>query len=1290
MKKKTTEDKKKAAISPEPKFDLVDLARVNKRAIVSAGSSYFPSMGTNVPLMKIKSFDKAIAGLVGGNGFRDLVEDIKRDIEKGWRDFSFHAPSDCRGKLPEPTKVLDALNELAKSAPGCGGEAIVKIYQRAGCAYKKANALLSEIRKDREKQFRESRDLSPDNMGHGVMSYRNALERATHFMPEKDYFSLTGKPAHMRANACGLHQNGTLILYGEWGMGKTHSLCDLAKRQGEQGLPVLLVLAKNLNLGLDSSPGDALALHTRLADDFDGLLRRLNTLGRETKVRALLLVDGINEKNPNKVWERELRKIIKRVRDFPFVGLVVSYRVPFRCGLSKSELLETPCMRHEGFREIPLKAQAEFLKYYDVPLLEIPPMAEEFTRPLTLKIICETFRDLPKKEQRKGFDGIASGQKGMTYILEQYIKKQAAAVADKHRALSLSTKDIWSLLDEVMAPHMAKNLVEDVPAALLLEKMRDCFSVNLLKAKRILRDMSQAGVVIIQRGIPWEWRERISGGAPTKQLRWRILVRMPYQRFGDHLIARELLKHLKTESACAVRRSFCADTPLARAFTLEKDGHEFRPTNCLVGSGPAEALILEFPERVKNTPGISDKERELLFYLPHWREKIDAYYAPFLDGLYWRANDAFSCQTEKLICAYLSGWKKSVMRDLDRVYHSGEHSIVDVLLSLACRRDSPIPACRLYGRIKSMNMSDRDVFWGTAAQEARLGGWTHNLFIWLSALEDNGFEKISADTARNYVVLLSLFLGVVDCPLRDKATKALVAIGESFPAILFLHALDTLDFDDIYYPERMLAACYGVSMARWSDPDAEEFHSEFPEFARAIARNIFMPGGRLLTHHALVRDYALGIMDIARRLGVQFSKNEEENMSPPFPFVSSPFLAASEIDEKELCVVDFALRMDFKNYTIGGLATNRRNYDDSHKEYADILRQIKWRIKDLGCVESKFKERDKSIAQKNNWHPNYGPVDRYGKKYSWIAYYEMHGWLHAHGWKMSEWCDPKRPINSSIDPSFPIPSQGWDTEFKPLPMGRDDLHWIAHGPSPDYSHILEASELGGVWVMLEGFTIHKNKDQSRELYSFLRGLLVREDNIPRLQKALQESEYPGNEPGLGNDHYIFAGEIPWSSDFMRKQDDICEKKAFDAVPVETIAFTYAWESHHSKENQFSDVYFPAPNICAKLYLSRRGRGVGLFDKRGCPASMYHADKSRLGGSVDHSQDEFQFLHLRKDLLDEYLRATGKRLVWIVWGERRLLQRDWAHAKPWPPEVETAMDNHLHIHKRLVVYPLNKG
>ena len=816
MEAKTFARKKKAAIPAGPKFGLAELAEVNRRSIKSAGPRYFPDCH-----MEIESFDEAMKGLTGGEEFRALVEKIAQRIRDAWGRASRETKRQYPKSLPEPKRVLRALDLLAHADPECVGEAVVRLRQGIATAKKRAETLERRMLRDRKKRDREHGGNIPfSDLERPVSEYGYALNWAEEFLPGTSYpfWTDSGEPLGVALpNACGLRENGTLLLYGEWGMGKTHSLCSLAKRQMGRGLPVLLALAKDLNLGPDGSPGDALTRHAGLAGNFKGLLSRLDALGREAGVRALLLVDGVNERNPDGVWGRELGKMLKQVRGFSFVGLVVSYRVPFRYGLSARAMSETPFMRHAGFEKIPFEAQAAFLEYYGVPLPEVPPMAEEFMRPLTLKLICEIFKGLPEKEQRKGFDGIASGQKGMTFILERYIKERAVAVWKKHRDLrppaKVFSQIVWTLVKDDAAPHMAKNLTGEMPAALFVKSIRERLSVDCRKARRILRDMDDEGIVILARSAPWDWDAPNAAESSARKLP-RLAVQMPYQMFADHLIARHLLaSHLRTESAEAVRRSFRANALLGKIFSANKRGLYFRFAGMRDASELAEALILEFPERIRKTRDIPSGERELLFYLPRWREKRGAYRGPFLNGLHWRANSSVSDSTVRLADGYLRDWQNTVATRGPEFHLQG--GVIPTLLSSACRAASPLSARRfLYPRVKSMKMPDRDLIWGAATRRARETGWLHDLFTWLSRLERDGFERMSPEGAHNYVALLSLFLGSPDHPLRDEATRALAAIGERFPDALFTHALDMLDFDDIYYPKRMLAACCGV---RWPD-----------------------------------------------------------------------------------------------------------------------------------------------------------------------------------------------------------------------------------------------------------------------------------------------------------------------------------------------------------------------------------------------------------------------------------------------------------------------------------------
>lgn len=80
--------------------------------------------------------------------------------------------------------------------------------------------------------------------------------------------------------------------------------------------------------------------------------------------------------------------------------------------------------------------------------------------------------------------------------------------------------------------------------------------------------------------------------------------------------------------------------------------------------------------------------------------------------------------------------------------------------------------------------------------------------------------------------------------------------------------------------------------------------------------------------------------------------------------------------------------MDFANYTLGRLVPDRSNYDFQNPEYKRVRGQIVGRMLGLGYSLERFGEVDREIASAGYYSgrtDNPDRVDRYGKKYAWIA-----------------------------------------------------------------------------------------------------------------------------------------------------------------------------------------------------------------------------------------------------------------------------------------------------------------
>jgi hypothetical protein len=1067
---------------------------------------------------------------------------------------------------------------------------------------------------------------------------------------------------------------GTALLSGLWGTGKTHLLCDVTQHRLNLERPTLLILAKNFQRESKILPSIANALEPSL--DIRLIVAHLDKLGAASNERALVMVDGVNE-GSRTAWYKAIDDLAAIVEQHQNVGLLVSCRSPFEpVALSDEFRAKAVPLEHRGFDEQEFDAQAEFFRYYKVPLPEVPLLSEEFSRPLTLKLICEAFRELGTTKQKAGFDGLASGQKGMTYVLESFVNRIGEPI---EKEFGLPRKSIWTLLkgsddskvglNSGFAPWMARSLKEHVGRRTALSIIRQHFqSLTSRQRARLVDQMRTNG--LIDEDVIW------MGGSEDEK--HQVVYRLPYQRFSDHLIARHLLaKHLDKADPKSIARSFSGSNPLSRVFRIKSQWHGYSKP------GWAEALIAEFPESTKRT--ITDEnQRELYFFLPKRSQNLNHYYQPFLNGLFWRSPKAFSTATNLIINAFLAHGDEKVWQ-----------GVMDAMVALATKPNHPYPAERLYRYLAEFSLADRDLKWGEYVRRSFSITSIRRLSRWIEKVER---AVDSIDVAKQLIILLSLLLVTVDRGERDLATRALVIIGERHPRMLFEHTIASLSFNDPYVPERMLAAAFGTAMSQWRVKENQDFQNAIGKFARQVYEQLFAPEAPHATHHVLTRDYAKGIVQIGLKVTPKLlNASELKYMEEPFAQMPSVFPSTDQINDADCVDGKSAIRMDFGNYTIGGLIVGRRNYDDEHSDYKDVKRQIEWRIGSLGYREDKFSAIDRMIGASNyRAHKEDGEKsDRYGKKYSWIAYFEMYGLRQANR-KLKEWRLDERPPDCDVDPSFPkVPrATGITLPDWPQDAGLSDEQWLSEGSAPNYTSLLRLESLGdvqGPWVLLDGYLSQENSTRTREVFTFARGVFVPQKKVAELQAKFESTAYPGNDaiPSSDHDTYAYAGEVGMQDRYCRHLLDKHGKykrvievafavwQSTQGVRVEVPTRSFGWEPHHSKMNQVSGFLMPVPRMIQELHLHLRGREVDFCDENGLIATQY------VKAGEGHRGNQYQLLYMREDLLQKYLSMTQQTLVWMNWGERDWVNKGGLDEEDHRPAAVFQL--HQHIHKRFITY-----
>lgn len=608
------------------------------------------------------------------------------------------------------------------------------------------------------------------------------------------------------------------------------------------------------------------------------------------------------------------------------------------------------------------------------------------------------------------------------------------------------------------------------------------------------------------------------------------------------------------------------------------------------------------------------------------------------------------------------------------------------LRSTRAARAHPFDMDFLHGVLLTMPNTQRDLFWSEWVREKTEE--VEDDFKFLSSRWKSG-DLDEREIRRARWVMWTLTSTIRS--LRDVATKTLYEFAAKRPEEFFRLAVESIAVSDPYVPERMFAAAYGAALTTWSDINAVEMRKALPRFAREIYRAMFAPGATHPAWHALYQQYCLGTIAIARMVAPNcLSEDEVAHLLPPFSHLPSPFESLPLYDPEVIeRAKRAAIRMDFGNYTIGRLIPGRSNYNDSHPEYKPVLSAIVSRMLLLGYDPERFESVDQKMTSGTRMGNDKHKVDRYGKKYGWIAYFEMWGVRYAQGFLGEE--RGARPSGADIDPTFPLEAASIDLPLPDLfsgqPAGAGD--WIVRGLQPDYRSILEVAEidcLTGPWIVLDGFLEQNAPADDRQIFTFLRGVLVHSEEVERLCTLFTGLAYPGNDaiPDAPSYYYTYAGEMPFSSipglSVVDEQEGgsaeymvSAERWSDDGVAVDIPVQKYDWESYHSVLNQSGGVSLPSKLLCEALSLSYRANKWDLHDASGV-ASLYR-EVGEYGSQISGS-----FSYLRRDLLDNYLTKSGKALVWLMWGER-----GFHHRSAEVHNLHEYCADHQHIHKCTHVY-----
>ncbi|MEU1647264.1 NACHT domain-containing protein [Micromonospora zamorensis] len=607
---------------------------------------------------------------------------------------------------------------------------------------------------------------------------------------------------------------------------------------------------------------------------------------------------------------------------------------------------------------------------------------------------------------------------------------------------------------------------------------------------------------------------------------------------------------------------------------------------------------------------------------------------------------------------------EELTQNIDRL--RGEDDIFGRLYRVHAAPKHPLNATFLDTILRNRSVADRDLRWSewlrTSAR--RLLADTRALAAhWRESLERSDKDHLRAHW-------LMWTLTTTDRTLRDAATATLYWYGRQAPAGLFTLTSTSLALNDAYISERMTAAAYGVATTRQSHEPA--FEAPLRTYLQNLLSALTGPAATAPTYHALTRLYVSSTFAFAHR---HYPAAVPAEATEPLAFAPGATIAPLRAGDSVRDDADRSLEMDFRNYTLGALFPDRRNYDDTHAGHRDATDHLLGVVHTLGWTTATFEALDRKIRDSRRFERDGRTVERYGKKYGWIGLRTVAGMLADTGSTLHKPEVDIDPTFPDVPPPAPVALNTWARQAR-----EDDYDWLCNGTIEVSDEFLTPATLEGAegpWILFHANLEHKDLATGRSAFGLFNTILVDPADLDRMLQWMNTVPSPGRDViDLPGAYYTFAGDIPWHPRFPpREAGEALEEIYGDALRLpngllrfERLAHHFTWESYHSEENQ-ANAYIPSRLVSDVLNLHSAPEGFNQVDASGSAASRSYASPPGFNGSL---------LYVRADLARRY--AGDRALITFGWGERNI-QFTWPDKSK--REIQELRRNHYDVWRIIV-------
>ena len=1101
---------------------------------------------------------------------------------------------------------------------------------------------------------------------------------------------------------------GALLVRGEAGVGKTHLFCDVAKHRVENGMPTVLLHAAHLDV---RDPENTILNKLGLGCKFDEFLGALEAAGQANGAKALILIDALNESENCNIWQSSLAGLINVISLHPWVGLAISVRTSYESITIPEKLLpnKLSIVEHRGFEYDLEGALKIFFDENGIERPSAPLLVPEFSNPQFLSLLCKGLKNRCQNRIPDELGGITSVY---NFFLDSVNHK-------------LSKNDLNYSENEQIVSRVVDSLIE-----CMVEKNRTVLkydeAVLQLQNDAYLDDSRSLLRYLISEGVLREELARTSLGFQEP------VIMFAYERLADNLIVQGQLKKIKTEIELS---ALCKSGVFARYLAS--------PTH---HRGLIDALSIQLPERFK---------KELAEVYPEiFRSEIGRH--SFLESLMWRNPGSIGEAASSLIAECLESKldTDTVFRVLLTVSTNPKHphnavylhsllwnlemgerdSLWSTFLHYNYSRPSPsivrqyiewasnpelstLPEASAYlaslvltWYLSSSNRSLRD-----RSTKALVSLWSRQIEIVVKVLQEfNG--------CNDPYVAERLYCAAYGYSMRTGEIKQLKKLAEYTYTVIFQDGSPPPNILLRDYARRIIeyALHKGINLKIKSNKLCPPYTSDWIEVFPSESDI-----DRLEKVHSTTQSKgALQIFNSLSGYG-DFFRYVIGGNSDDFPWSCVPLLPDKtprrqqlnrfcrnlNCDQLSSCKKYFLDSSKKEQFRQRLTEKQKRVFDRHISQLIEFLRNLdrksltsdlhaisRWIVANvfsLGWSKERFEAYDCDIML--NWGRADGRVERMGKKYQWIAYYELLArisdnfefidednpdalGIYEGAWQLSNLrnIDPSLVLSESKTIRNSPARWGDDFIYDAWAAPLDNVEWLKNTKDlPDFKSMIEINQKdGSTWLVLSGsITLMEPlpADQGpyelprRRIFLLLESCLTRKTNTNKLFNWTMDLDpYRGKFPEPPSVHNTFLGELYWDeSIFQPTYFDPCwiEPNSFPSrLPVRSLVSTYEYLSQTSEYdhslNGETTWRLPHKLLVEKMNLIYNGDGT--FVNVNGEVVAYDPSMSSLRESV---------LLVRKEEFVKFLLEKSYGIVWRLFGEKTASDSTMAFEGKWNGKLE---------------------